>query len=225
LAAGRNSDTASRQALEVLCARYWPALYGYVRRRGHSADDAADLTQEFFLRLLEHNWVARADQSRGRFRSFILTVLKRFLADEWDKVKSLKRGGAIQFVSLSESAESVYSLNTTATAEPELEFERDWAMTLLSNVLAALEQEYTAGGKQQLFVTLRNYLVGGTDERPYAAAAAELGMTEGAFKVAVHRIRQRYREKMKEEVAATVANPSDIEPELRHLYRILAKSR
>ncbi len=225
VAAGQATDTKSREALSRLCETYWTPLYGYVRRRGHGVDDAHDLTQEFFLRLLERNLVARADKSKGRFRSFIFTVLKRFLADEWDKEKSQKRGGDVHLESLSQLAEAAYSSSNAATDSPELEFERDWAMALLTNVLNALEQEYASGGKTPLFAALRNYLVGGSDTKPYAHVAAELGMSEAAFKVAVCRIRQRYRERMKQEVAATVADARDADAELRHLFRILSKSR
>lgn len=226
LAAGQAaSDTASRKALETLCEQYWPALYGYVRRRGHSVEDSHDLTQEFFLQLLARDWVARADQSKGRFRAFALTLLKRFLADEWDKNQTLKRGGNVHLESLSDLAEQTYAQQTGTTGSPELDFERDWALTLLQRVLGSLEEEYTRTGKQQLFAVLRAYLVGSTENRPYALAAEELGMSESAFKVAVCRLRQRYRDRMKLEVAATVANAADADSELRHLYRILAKSR
>ncbi|MGI8907087.1 MAG: RNA polymerase sigma factor [Candidatus Sumerlaeaceae bacterium] len=224
VSAGQPDDTASRQALETLCAKYWPALYGYVRRRGHSVEDAHDLTQEFFVRLLERNWIARAEQSKGRFRSFMLTVLKRFLADEWDRERTQKRGGNLHFESLSEVAESVYASRSTSTHAPELEFERDWAMALLKHVLEELEQEYTRAGKAELFAVLRHYLTATGDHQPQAEVAAALGMTQGAFRVAVSRIRQRYRDKMREEVAGTLADPRDIESELRHLFRILAKT-
>lgn len=224
VSAGRCDDRASRQALEYLCEKYWPALYGYVRRRGHSPEDAHDLTQEFFLQFLRRDLLSRADRQKGRFRSYILTVLKRFLADENAKAQAQKRGGNVHIESLSEVAESLYSASGALTVAPDVQFERDWALALLSSALTGLQQEYADAGKIDLFSVLRNYLVGGTHPQPYLEVAAELGMTEGAVKVAVSRLRQRYRERMRREVAATVAGVEDIESELKHLCRVLAKS-
>jgi len=221
LSAGQHS----REALEALCEKYWPALYAYVRRNAHSVDDAHDLTQEFFLRLLERNWIARADNSKGRFRSFMLTMLKRFLLDDHDRQMAQKRGGHVHLESLSEKAESVYATAPCSTGSLELDFERDWAIALLNNVLTGLQADYARDGKQELFTVLNKYLVGRGDTLPYAEEAARLGMTEGAFKTAVSRIRQRYRERIRLEVAATVQNENEVDSELRHLFRILEKTR
>lgn len=223
-AAGENTTSESRAALEKICETYWPALYGYVRRRGYNIEDAHDLTQEFFLRLLDRSWIAQADKAKGRFRSFLLTVLKHFLADEWDKTKTIKRGGHVELQSLSDMAEAAYAMDTSRTELPDLDFERDWAITLLNNVLSGLEDEYTRGGKSLLFAALKPSLGGVTGHQPYAVVAAELGMSESTFKVAVCRIRQRYRERMRNEVSATVTDARDVDSELRHLCRILAKT-
>lgn len=224
MAAGGTDSSAATQALERLCQSYWYPLYAYVRRRGYGPPDAEDLTQEFFARLLEHNWVALARRSKGRFRSFLLMVLNRFLANEWDKIRAQKRGGGVRTIPLQmDTAESRYSQEPATTTTPEDLFEREWALTLLEEVLSALRAEYEEAGKAGLFDSLKPCLLGRSETQPYAQLAASLGMSEAAVKVAVHRLRERYRARLKQEVAKTVAVPSEVDSELRHLFRVLAR--
>ena len=224
LAAGHGDAAGAREALEQLCRSYWYPLYAYVRRKGHSPHDAEELTQEFLLQFLEHNWVARADQSRGRFRSFLLMTLTRFLANEWDKVRCAKRGGHLRRVSLAmEDAESRFSCEPVDTCTPEQEFEKQWALTLLEQVLNRLRAEYAERGQATLFDTLKSSLIGSRETQPYARLGAVLGISEANVKVAVFRLRQRYRERLREEIAHTVATPDEVESEVRHLFRILAR--
>jgi RNA polymerase sigma factor (sigma-70 family) len=224
LSAGDLASPHAAKALEELCRAYWYPLYAYVRRRGHAPPDAQDLTQEFFAQLLEHNWVARADRQKGRFRSFLLMVLKRFLANEWDKSKTLKRGGTMRLVALPlDTAETHYSQEPASTCTPEHIFEKQWALALLESVLNQLRDDYAEEGKAVLFDTLKPCLIGVRESQPYSALAAELGMAEGSVKVAVFRLRERYRERLKGEIAHTVASPADVEEELRHLFRVLAR--
>jgi RNA polymerase sigma-70 factor (ECF subfamily) len=224
LAAGHGDTTRADDALAHLCQTYWYPLYAYARRRGYSPPDAEDLTQEFFARLLKHNWIAHADRHKGRFRSFLLMAMKRFLAKEWDKAKALKRGGQVQFVPLQlDTAETRYTRESADTHTPEQLFDKQWAMTLLDTVLKRLRGEYVGNGKGGLFEVLEPCLIGKRESQPYAALATQLGMTEGAVKVAVCRLRERYRECLKQEIAHTVASPAEVEEELRHLFRVLAR--
>jgi RNA polymerase sigma-70 factor (ECF subfamily) len=224
LAAGGKPSPESTAALERLCASYWYPLYAFVRRSGHSPCDAEDLTQGFFARLLEHNWIAQADRHKGRFRSFLLMAMKRFLAKEWGKARTLKRGGKVRFVPLQfDTAETRYAREPADTRTPEQVFERHWAMTLLSTVLKRLRQEYGREGKAVLFDTLEPCLIGRREMQPYAALACQLQTTEGAVKMAVCRLREGYRECLKQEIAQTVASPTEVEDELRHLFRVLAR--
>jgi len=224
LAAGGKPSPESRAALERLCGSYWYPLYAFVRRSGYSPSDAEDLTQGFFAGLLEHNWIAHADRQKGRFRSFLLMAMKRYLAKEWDKARRLKRGGQIRLVALQfDTAETRYSLEPADTRTPEQVFERHWAITLLSAVLKRLREDYGRDGKARLFEALEPCLIGKSDTQPYAALADHLQMTEGAVKMAVSRLRKRYREFLKEEISQTVASPSEVEEELRHLFRVLAQ--
>ena len=224
LSAGDPSSPHAATALESLCRAYWYPLYTYVRRRGHSPPDAQDLTQEFFAQLLEHRWIARADHHKGRFRSFLLMAMKRFLAKEWDKVKTLKRGGQVRLVPFQlDTAETRYTREPTDTCTPEQVFEKQWALAMLESVLNRLREDYARDGKGTLFHTLEPCLIGSRDTQPYAALAAELGITEGAVKMAVCRLRQRYRECLKEEIGHTVTSPAEVDEELRHLFRVLAR--
>jgi len=226
LAAGGTPSPESAAALERLCSSYWYPLYAFVRRRGHSPPDAQDLTQEFFARLLEHNWIAHANRHKGRFRSFLLMAMKRFLSKEWDKVKTLKQGGQVQLVPLQlETAETRYTREPADTCTPEQVFEKQWALALLESVLNRLREDYARDGKGALFHTLEPCLIGSRETQPYAALAAELGTTEGAVKMAVCRLRERYRACLKEEIAHTVASPAEVDEELRHLSRVLARHR
>ncbi len=224
VAAGRRNSPDADVALETLCGAYWFPLYAYVRSRGHNAYDARDLTQEFFTRLLEKDFLQSADPQRGRFRSFLLTVLKRFLSKEHDKAQTLKRGGNRRKLSIDfDSGEQRIRIEPATTATPESIFERQWALTLLQRVLASLSSEYRNSGRGELFDRCRVYLTGSTGASPYAETAESLGMTEGALKVAVHRMRNQYREQLKEEVGQTVASKTEVEDEIRSLMSAVAR--
>jgi RNA polymerase sigma-70 factor (ECF subfamily) len=224
-AAGHGDTTRACDALAHLCKIYWYPLYAYARRKGSSPHDAQDLTQEFFARLLEGNWVARADPERGRFRSFLLSSMKHFMANEWNRARAQKRGGGQPVFSLNDdSAEERYGREPAEQATPESLFERGWALTLLEGVLARLEAEYRSEGKQALIETLRPALTAERDALNYAGMAEKLGMTETAVRVAMHRLRQRYRQLLRAEVASTVASPGEVEAEMRHLFQVLTRS-
>lgn len=212
LAAGGSPTSESREALASLCGIYWYPLYAYIRRQGHSADVAQDLTQGFFTRILEKNPFRTFEQERGRFRSFLLGALKHFLTDERDWATRLKRGGGI-----AEAGESRYSLEPQDDRTPEKLFEKQWALTLLDRVFARLQDEFASAGKSRHFERFKGFLNGEAPGVSYKQAAAELGMTEGAVKVAVHRLRGRFHEIMREEIAETVADPAEISEEIRYL--------
>ncbi len=225
LTAGSRDTTRAQAALEKLCRAYWYPLYAYVRRRGQSVEDAQDLTQEFFARVLERNWLARADQAKGRFRTFLLTAMERFLANEWDKVRALKRGGGFRNIPIQlDTAETRYGVEPADTHTPEQAFEYRWALALLDEVIGQLEAEFRARDQADLFKALKPCLVGNRASQPYAELAARLGMEEGAVKVAVHRLRQRYRELLRAEIANTVDSPGQVDAEMRHLFNVLARS-
>ena len=224
LAAGQNDSVGAKEALENLCRIYWPPLYAFVRRQGHSPADAQDLTQEFFARLLAKNYLGAVDPSKGRFRSFLLASLKHFLANEWDKAKAAKRGGGgLVLVPINtDAAETACGIDPADQVTPEKLFQRRWAMTLLEQVLARLREEHAASGKSGLFDELKGTLTGQRDSLPYAAIAMRLGMSEVAIKVTVHRLRQRYREILREEISHTVPGPGEIEDEIRALFSALS---
>ncbi len=223
LSAGRADTPHARDALGRLCQVYWYPLYSYVRGRGYAAEDAQDLTQEFFARLLERNWVGSADPQKGRFRSFLLTAMNHFLADDWDRVKAQKRGGGQRVLPLeAESAETRFQMEPSDPLTPEKIYERRWAQTVLETVFDQLRRAYEAEGKAKLFETLKGGLVQSRGAVPYAALAARLDLSEGALRVAVHRLRQRYRELLRAEIAHTVASPGEVEEELRYLFRALS---
>lgn len=223
LTAGRSDTTRAHAALSRLCKSYWYPLYTYVRRRGHSPEDAQDLTQEFFAHLLERNWVGKADQMKGRFRSFLLSTMNHFLADEWDKARAQKRGGGVPLVPLQlDTAETRYGLEPADNVTPERSFELRWALTLLEEVLKRLQAEYEQEGKADLFAALNPCLVGERTSQPYAELAKKLGVNESTVKSAVHRLRQRYRQLLRDEIAQTVATPDEVDEELRHLFAVLA---
>ena len=222
LAAGHGDTTRAADALAHLCRTYWYPLYAYARRRGCSPPDAQDLTQEFFARLLEGNWVAQADQHRGRFRSFLLSSMKHFMANEWNKAHTQKRGGGKPILSLDDdSAEHRFRLEPAEKATPESLFERGWALTLLEGVLARLEEEYCREGKQAWMEAMRSALTTDRGALDYTEMARTLGVTETAARVAVHRLRQRYRQLIRAEVASTVASPEEVEAEMSHLFQVL----
>jgi RNA polymerase sigma-70 factor (ECF subfamily) len=222
--AARQSDSSNaRAALEELCRTYWRPIYSFVRRQGHSPADAQDLTQEFFARLLAKNYLSAVDSAKGRFRSFLLAALKHFLANEWDKAKAQKRGGNLVLVPIdSQSAETVFGLELAERLTADKIFDRRWALTLLDQVLARLRAEYVRQRKGWLFEELKSTLTGERSSVPYADIGARLNLSEGAVKVSVHRLRQRYRELLREEIAHTVASPDEIEDELRNLFAALA---
>ena len=224
LAAAGTADTHGREALAKLCQVYWYPLYAFVRRHGHGPHDAQDLTQEFFMRLLEKDYLGDVDRSKGKFRSFLLAALKHFLSKEWARAKTLKRGGGHTLVPLDTlSAEDRYRREPEDNATPERLFERRWALTLLDRVLTRLSEEYDTTGRRAMFEQLQGCLTGDSSLLPYAELAARLGMTEGAVKVAVHRLRQRYRGVLRDEIAQTVVDPAEIDDEIRQLFSALGK--
>ena len=182
------------------------------------------MTQEFFARLLEQNWIARADRHKGRFRSFLLMAMKRFLAKEWDKIKTMKRGGQVRLVPLQlDTAETMYSREPADTSTPEQMYEKQWALALLQTVLTRLGELYKKEGKGRMFKMLEPCLISSRETQPYATLAAKLDTSEGAVKVMVHRFRKQYRECLKEEIAHTVSSPTEVDLELRHRFRVLAR--
>lgn len=221
LNAGRSETTRGRDALAALCETYWYPLYAYVRRQGHSPHDAEDLTQEFFARLLESESLAAVSPEKGKFRTFLLVALKRFLANQWHRANSQKRGGGSLRVPLEgHTAETRYIAEPIEALTAEKLYERRWALTLLDRVLDRLRHEFNAARKGELFDKLKPHLMAEKGEIPYAHAAAESGLNEGAFKVAVHRMRRRFRELFREEVAHTVAGPGKIDEEIRYLLAV-----
>jgi len=221
LAAGQSSSPAAQAALEQLCRSYWYPLYAYVRRRGYSPEDAQDLTQSFFERLLERDLLADLRPAGARFRSFLLHALKNHLASEWTRAHAGKRGGAI--LSLDDlSPEVRYAHEAADTESPDAAFERRWASTVLQQALDRLRQEHVAVGKEPLFDLLAGGLTGASPSQPYAELAIKLGMTEAAVKMAIHRLRRRYGELLRLEVAQTVVTSAEIDQELRHLLSALA---
>jgi RNA polymerase sigma factor (sigma-70 family) len=222
LAAGQSDSTRSRAALETFCQAYWYPLYAFVRRLGHSPHDAEDLVQGFFSQCLEKRYLEAADRSKGRFRSFLLLALKRFLANEWDKARARKRGGSAPPISLDAlTAEQRYALEPSDPLSPDRLFERRWALTLLENVLNRLAAEQAAAGRAEAFAMLKDCLTGSGRDTPYAELAARLGASEEAVKVAVHRLRRRYRELLEAEIAQTVASPEAVVEERRYLISVL----
>lgn len=223
LSAGKNPSEGSAEALEKLCRSYWYPLYAYIRRRGHGPEEAEDLTQEFFARLLTSNGLSGVDRARGKFRSFLLAALNHFLANEWDRATAAKRGGAQRLISLDdEDAEERYRLEPGSDATSEKVFERSWARTLLAQALARLRDEFSAVGKADQFEQLKCFLTEETGDGGYTAAAERLKMSTGAVAVAVHRLRQRYRELVRAEIARTVTTPLEVEEEVHHLFAALS---
>lgn len=222
-AADRSDSTHARDALEKLCRNYWLPIYAFVRRQGHNPHDAQDLTQEFFTRLLERNYLAGVDREKGRFRSFLLASLKNFLANEWDKAKAQKRGGKYVLISIDAAlAENSVALEPADALTAEKIFERRWALSLLEQVLRRLREEYKRDGKEHQFEQLKSTLTEASRSVSYAEIATRLGTSEGAVKVAVHRLRQRYRELLRAEIADTVADAGEIDDEIRNLFAALA---
>jgi len=221
--AARQSSPEADSALESICRAYWYPLYAYVRRCGQSAHDAQDLTQEFFCRLLEKRWLASADRQKGKLRTFLIVALKNFMHNEWRRASAQRRGGGHAAAAIDTAfAESRFATDTKVLA-PEETFDQQWALTLLELTVNRLRTELTASGKPADFEVLKNSLLAARGTIDYVAVAGKLGVTEGAARVAVHRLRKRFREIYREEISQTLADGADVEAELRHLASVLAR--
>jgi RNA polymerase sigma factor (sigma-70 family) len=218
LTARDENSSKSSEALEALCRTYWLPLYAFVRRQGRSPHDAQDLTQEFFARLLEKDYLKSAEPDKGRFRTFLLVALKRFLANEWDRQRAQKRGGTNPVVSIDQELAESRVAAEPANLQPDLLFDRQWARTLLDRTMARLLEEYVASGRAKLFELLRSCLAREESALSYAEIAARLNLTEAAVKMAVQRLRARYRELLRSEITETVASEDEVEEEIRHLF-------
>jgi RNA polymerase sigma factor (sigma-70 family) len=226
LKAGEDFGQQSKDALAILCKAYWYPLYAFVRRRGHSPEQAQDLTQGFFARLLEKHYVRDCRRERGRFRSFLLVSLKHFLANEWDRAQAQRRGSGETPVSLDavvKRGEHRYSLEPRDDLTPEKIFEKEWALTLLEKTLCALEGEFEQAGKKDHFAHLKDFLTGPDARIPYSQLASGVGMSEGALRVTIHRLRARFREVLRQEISQTVSDPSEAGDEIRYLKSVLAR--
>jgi RNA polymerase sigma-70 factor (ECF subfamily) len=224
LSAGGGAEPNAQAALERLCQAYWYPLYGYVRRQGRSVEEAQDLTQEFFARLLQKEYLRHPDPTRGRFRTFLLTALKRFLINDWKKGRAARRGDGQPAISWDQrETETRFLAEPVDRSTPEKAFEKRWAVTVLEQVLERLREESIAtSGNAERFERLKVLLWGEKGSPPYAEVATELGLSEGALKVVVHRMRRRYRELLRAEVAHTVARPEEVDDELRHLIDVMS---
>ena len=221
--AGEAGETRAREALEELCRAYWYPLYAFVRSGGYSAADAQDLTQAFFAQIIETGGFAAADRERGRFRSYLLGAMKHFLANEWHRAKTQKRGGKVRFIEFDAlDPEARYGGASEQSESPELLFDREWALETVAGALKALRDEMAEAGKSEQFETLKGSLTG-EDELPREEIASRLGMSAGAVKVAVHRLRQRYRKLLRAAVAETVSNEADLDDEMRCLVKVLRR--
>ena len=219
VAAGDSQHPGSSAALEDLCHAYWYPLYVYLRRRGYSQEEAEDVVQGFFTQLLDKKYLRAADRERGRFRSFLLTSLKNFAANEWDRKKAQKRGGGTTTLSLDfETAEGRYHLEPANEQTPEQVFDRGWAVTQLQQVLERMRVETAGGESERRFDMLKGFLTGDGEDIRYKDVAEQLDMSEGAVKVAVHRLRQRFGDVLRAEVARTLNDPADVDDEIRHLF-------
>jgi RNA polymerase sigma factor (sigma-70 family) len=224
LAAGQTDAPQAGEALEKLCRTYWYPLYAFVRRQGQSPEDAQDLTQGFFAHLLRKDFLRGVGPAKGKFRSFLLACLKHFLADEWEKARTAKRGGGDPERLLDlEQAEQRYQLEPRVEANAESLYERRWALELLDRVLDRLRNEAVASGKIAMFDPLQCCLLGERPTETYAQLGAKLGMSETAVKVTVHRLRRRYRELLREEIAHTVTHPEEIDEEMRYLFAVVSR--
>ena len=223
LAAGQKRTPQSDNALEELCRTYWFPLYAYVRRRGHSKEDAEDLTQAFFARFLEKNYLDGLNAEHGRFRAFLLASLKHFLANEWDKARAQKRGGGVAHLSLDwQTADSKFQVADTVEPSPDKAFDREWALALLAKVIERLQKECEAEGRSKLFEQLKIFLTAGKSGTAQAEMAKNLGMEEGAVRVAIHRLRKRYRELLRDEIAQTLSDLAMVELEMQALFGAFA---
>jgi DNA-directed RNA polymerase specialized sigma24 family protein len=218
LTAGGPDALQAKAALEDLCGTYWYPLYVYIRRQVPTREDAEDLTQSFFSRLLERNYLTGLNSEKGKFRAFLLASLKHFLANEWDRAACQKRGGGETFLSLDwHDADTRYQITPADHLSPDKLYDRAWAVTLLERVVTRLRDEHARDGKAALFEQLKPFLMAGKGDIPYAQVAASAGLNEGALRVAVHRLRRRYRELLQEEIAQTLSDPSHAAEEMRAL--------
>jgi RNA polymerase sigma-70 factor (ECF subfamily) len=224
LTAGNRRASNADVALEELCQTYWYPLYAYVRRHGHSREDAQDLTQTFFARFLEKNYLEGLTSEKGRFRAFLLVALKHFLANEWDRASRQKRGGGVANLSLDwQSADTRFGIEPVDSLSPDKLYDRAWALTLLERVIIQLRDENAAEGKARSFEQLKPFLMSGKGAIPCAEAGQALDMTESAVRVAVHRLRRRYRELLRQEIAQTLSHPGQVEEEMRALLGAFAE--
>lgn len=220
--AGDLGSPETREALGTLCSEYWYPLFAFIRSRGHSAHEAADLAQEYFARLLQGQVLASADPAKGRFRTFLIADCIRFLAHQRARARALKRGGGRQFLTIDRAkAEQRYAFEPTSRLTPEQIYFRAWTVTLLDEVLTKLRAEYEKDGRESIFDSLKQALTGEPRSTSYATIAADLGMTDGAVGVAVHRLRRRYGAILRREIAATVCDPSEVDDEIRALFAAL----
>lgn len=223
LAAGRQASPQAAVALEELCRTYWYPLYVYVRRQTPTREDAEDLTQSFFARFLDKNYLEGLRSEKGKFRAFLLAALKHFLTNEWDRANRQKRGGGVAPLSLDwQDADTRYQIDPADNLSPDKLYDRAWAVTLLERVITRLRDESAAAGKLKLFEQLKPFLMVGKSAIPYGEAAAALDLTEGAVRVAVHRLRRRYRELLRGEISQTLSDPAQVEEEMRALFRAFA---
>lgn len=221
LARGKTPEAES--ALENLCRTYWPPIYAFIRRQGRSPAEAQDLTQAFILHLLETNALVGVERGKGKFRSFLLASLRNFLANEWDKTKAQKRGGGTLLISLDQmSGENPGDFDLPDAVTPEVIFERRWAESLIDVALSRLEEDYTVNGKVRIFEELKGTLMEARSAVRYVELARRLGTTEASVRVAVHRLRQRYREILRAEIANTVSTPAEVDDEIRKLFAVLS---
>ena len=223
LAAGQKTSARSAEALAGLCEMYWYPVYAFIRRQGYRAEEGADLTQEFFTRVLEKHYFHDADPGRGRFRAFLCAAVRHFLSNERDRARALKRGGLQPPISLDvETAEGTYQLEPRDDLTPEKLFDRRWALTLLERVLAHLRDDHVSAGKGELFDHLKGFLTGDSAGIPYDDVAKALGMTVGAVRVAVHRLRRQFRDTLMREIAETVSDPAEIDAEIEYLLKAVS---
>ncbi len=223
LSAAEQDSEKGRVALAELCRIYWYPLYCYVRRSGYDQHDAEDLTQGFFAQLLGKNYLGAVAREKGRFRSFLLTAIKHFLANERDRAQALKRGGGVKLISLDVAeAESRHPLEPRHGLTPEKMFERQWVLALLDRVLGQLKDECATGKKERHFERLKEFLTGDAPPQAAVALAGELGVSEGSLKVAIHRLRRRYRELLRAEIAQTVERPEEVDDEIHRLFSAFA---
>jgi len=221
-AAAGASTPDSRNALAKLCQKYWHTIYAFIRNRGYDQDQSRDLTQGFFALLIEKNYLSPANHNRGKFRSFLLTAVKHFLANEWDRTNALKRGGGHIPVSIDlVTAEGWHNATAVDHATPETLYERRWALTLLENVMSKLRTEFSNAGKAIEFERLSMFLNKDSDSARYETVAKELAISAGALRMSVHRFRQKYRQLLRSEITESVSRPEEIDEELRFLVSIL----